>query len=220
MPQLPPCTDGTAYASLMVSHPKEAGGNTFMTRGAVAQPRQLLMLLILMRSLRFHERVCRRPFVLLRGTAVTLPESDQAVLESEGPLAQVEIAPIKLGVPPFDKLHAWNLSSRVYKRILVVDADAMMLGPVEELFLEGTAVDLNHLQQPQGGALGAANVRVAKSSAANGRTDGALLTMAHHGYDKAQEQCSIPLERRGVGGFYVMSPNRRKRISEDVPSLS
>ena len=32
--------------------------------------------------------------------------------------------------------------------------------------------------------------------------------MAHHGYDKAQEACKIPLDRRGVGGFYVMSPNR------------
>ena len=175
---LPACTDGTAYASLMVAHPKEAGGNTFMTRGAVAQPRQLLMLLILMRSLRYHERVCHRPFVLLRGTGVTLPPADVAALESEGPLTQVEIGPIKLGVPPFDKLHAWNLSAHIYRRVLVIDADAMMLGPVEELFSPQTAVALNRQQQQhsQGGSSGA-GVSVA-------RADGGLLTMAHHGYDK------------------------------------
>ena len=41
--------------------------NTYMTRGAVAAGRQVLMLLILLRSLRDHERICRRPFVLLKG---------------------------------------------------------------------------------------------------------------------------------------------------------
>ena len=29
---LPPCTDGSAYASLLTSHPKEYGGNTYMTQ--------------------------------------------------------------------------------------------------------------------------------------------------------------------------------------------
>ena len=188
----------------MVAHPKEAGGNTFMTRGAVAQPRQLLMLLILLRSLRYHERVCRRPFVLLRGTGLALPPADVAALESEGPLTQVEIGPIKLGVPPFDKLHAWNLSAQIYRRVLVIDADAMMLGPVEELFSPQTAVGLNHQQQPQGGGGGGGG---GSPRVDHARADGGLLTMAHHGYDKSQEQCSIPLARRGVGGFYVMSPD-------------
>lgn len=177
-PLLPLCTDGSAYGSLLTSH-GDVGGNTYMTKGSVVLARQVLMLLILLRSLRQHERVCRRPFVLLRGSSVLLPPADLAVLEAAGPFVQHEITPIKLGVPPFDKLHAWNLSSALYSRILVIDADAMLLRPVEELFSM-------------------------RASRAGG---GALLTMAHHGYDKAQDICHIPIESRGVGGFYVMSPN-------------
>jgi hypothetical protein len=180
MPPLPLCTDGSAYASLLTTH-GSIGGNTYMTKGSVVLGRQVLMLLILLRSLRSHERACRRPFVLLRGEAVRLSADDEAVLQAEGEFRQHMITPIKLGVPPFDKLHAWNLSSSSYARILVVDADAMMLRPVEELFAAGAwAV----------------------------RHGGAPLTMAHHGYDKAQEACHIPLDKRGVGGFYVMSPSR------------
>ena len=67
---------------------------------------------------------------------------------------QVEISPVRIGVPPFDKLHAWNLSSHVFSRVLVIDADAMMLTSVEELFAPPRALP--------------------------------ALTMAHHGYDKAQ----------------------------------
>jgi hypothetical protein len=177
---LPACTDGSAYASLITSH-GTAGGNTFMTRGSIAQSRQLLMLLVLVRSMRSNEHACRRPFILLRGSAVSLPAADVAILEREGDFLQREIAPIKLGVPPFDKLHAWNLSSS-YKRILVVDADAMLLQPIDELF-----------DVPQKSARAAAP-----------------LTMAHHGYDKAQDICHIPLERRGVGGFYVMTPSQEE----------
>lgn len=185
MTPLPPCTDGSAYASLLTTHPKEYGGNTYMTKGSVVLGRQVLMLLILLRSLRSHERVCRRPFVLLKGEAVHLPAGDEAVLRAEGAFRQHLITPIKLGVPPFDKLHAWNLSAAIYARILVVDADAMMLGPTEELFDASTW----------------AGARRASRAAPP-------LTMAHHGYDKAQAQCAIPLASRGVGGFYVMSPDR------------
>lgn len=134
MEMLPTCTDGSAYGSLLTSHPKEYGGNTYMTRGAVAAGRQVLMLLILLRSLRHHEHVCRRPFVLLLGEHVVLPPADRHVLEAEGHFHTHVMSPVKLGVPPFDKLHAWNLSTVTYRRVLVVDADAMMLGPVEELF--------------------------------------------------------------------------------------
>ena len=172
---LPPCTDGSAYASLLTSHPAWAGGNTYLTRGSVVLGRQVLMILVLLRSLRHHERVCRRPFILLRGEAVKLPSGDEAVLKAEGLFLQHLMSPIKLGVPPFDKLHAWNLSSTDYRRILVIDGDAMMLRPVERLFKA---------------------------------LPNKPLTMAHHGYDKAQDTCHIPLERRGVGGFYVMTPDR------------
>ena len=49
---LPPCTDGSAYASLLTSHPAWAGGNTYLTRGSVVLGRQVLMILVLLRSLR------------------------------------------------------------------------------------------------------------------------------------------------------------------------
>ena len=193
---LPACTDGTAYASLLTSH-GSAGGNTFLARTS-AHSRQLLLLLTLLRSLRAHERICARPFVLLRGVAVTLPPKDVVLLEAAGGAAgfvQHEIAPIKLGIPPFDKLHAWNLSASRFSRLLVIDADAMMLGPVEELFAPTPNIS---------GAL------LPRERTAAEDTKKPLLMMAHHGYDKAQDKCghgSIPLERRGVGGFYVMVPD-------------
>jgi len=161
---LPACTDGSAYASLLTSH-GDVGGNTYMTKGSVALGRQVLMLLILLRSLRSHEHVCRRPFVLLRGEAVALPPNDEAVLAAEGDFRQHWITPIKLGVPPFDKLHAWNLSL-AYTRLLVVDADAMMLRPVEELFKPRDANRWSRTRAP--------------------------LTMAHHGYDKVCRHAYLP----------------------------
>ena len=73
----------------------------------------------------------KRPFVLLRGVSVSVPDADLRVLEAavggKKYFVQQEIGPIKIGVPPFDKINAWNLSTAAYRRILVVDADAMLL---------------------------------------------------------------------------------------------
>ena len=119
------CAD-EAYASLLSVHSSHVGTRTFLAdpghahhgakqkaaakldpsfylgRDGDLRTRQVQLLLTLVRSLRRVER-CRRDFVLMLGTAVTLSAAHRAALEGEGvsfhastcPNAVLPIAPVR-----------------------------------------------------------------------------------------------------------------------------
>ena len=126
----------TAYVSLLTVH-RSTFKTTFLAEqlqhadhaGAVQQ--QLELLLVLVRSIRRVE-VCRRDFVVMLGTdGPALSTTWRATLAAEG-VSFYPIAPLILGSPASDKLHAWTLKR--YARCVVLDADVLVLRPIDELF--------------------------------------------------------------------------------------
>ena len=150
------CADGTAYASLLSAHDGQlVGAKTFLAdpahKGSLALhkymssanggnirarhedklSRQVQLLLVLVRSLRRVESACRRDFVLLLGSSVILTADQRGALEAEGVLFR-STPPTFLGVPTADKLDVWRLTQ--YRRVVVFDADVMVLRPIDDLF--------------------------------------------------------------------------------------
>ena len=145
-PSMLPC-DGEAYASLLTEHTRGAD-STFLSRAsnekkALMRHQLLELVLVLVRSLRRVEAVrCRRDFVLLLGDGFPLDGASDTRgrpswprmrprLEAEGVKLR-RVAPLVAGVPSADKLAAFNLTQ--YLRILVLDADVMVLRSLEPLF--------------------------------------------------------------------------------------
>lgn len=141
-PSAAPCTDRTAYVSLMTSHSQTVGQTTQMARNnslfgtsmAARHAKQVQMLVALVRSLRSVE-LCRRDFVVLLGTQVPLSTEHQVTLQREGMLLHAA-PPLIPGVPTADKLHVWTLTN--YTQCVVLDADLMFLKPIDDVF-GGTA---------------------------------------------------------------------------------
>jgi len=92
--------------------------------------RQVQMLVALVRSLRRVE-LCHRDFVVLLGTQVPLSTEHQHTLLDVGVLLRA-IPPIIPGVPTADKLHVWTMTN--YSQCVVLDADLMVLKPIDGLF--------------------------------------------------------------------------------------
>lgn len=134
------CVDGTtAYVSLLTMHrgnatstfiAKHTGGRRTASRLDSTLHMQAKLVLVLVRSLRWTER-CRRDFVLLLGGGVALRDKDRSDLEAEGTRFVTMPAPVVRGVPSMDKLHALHLTS--YSRLLVLDADIMVLQSLDSL---------------------------------------------------------------------------------------
>ena len=136
------CTDSSAYVSLLTVHENKAGEwKTFLAKHAKSGLiTQVKLLRSLLRSLRRVE-LCRRDFVLLLGTAVQLPPAAEETLRGEGVIFH-RVPPLKQGVPTLDKLHAWRLVS--YSALLFIDADAMALQPLDQLFADQELVIAAH----------------------------------------------------------------------------
>ena len=75
--------------------------------------------------------MCRRDFVLLVGTAVTLGDALTARLHAAG-VVMISVPPVRFGRPTLDKLHAWNLTA--YAKLLVIDSDAVALQSLDAVF--------------------------------------------------------------------------------------
>ena len=126
-PEVPRCTDKTAYVTLMASHQSTVGPSTFLAKnGSFAtveakHARQVQLIVALVRSLRDVE-LCRRDFVLLLGTQVPLSTVHLDALKQEGVLLH-PTPPLIPGVPTADKLQAWKLTE--YTQCLVLDVDAV-----------------------------------------------------------------------------------------------
>lgn len=150
-PALPPCGDGTAYASLLTEH--LAGSNSTYTAKHGSLKAQLSLLIVLVRSVRRWERRCRRDFVLLLGSDVHIPETAWSAFADEGVITH-STPPLFPGVPSADKLEAWRLTQ--YRKIAVLDSDLMALGPLDELFeRDGNLTIANHVYDlAQGPACG------------------------------------------------------------------
>lgn len=143
-PLLPHCTDRTAYVTLWSAaapDPKKDPKSTFMRtmfqRDATSLPehcllRQVQMVLVLLRSIRRAERVCQRDFILMLGAHVQIPFDERGVLEREG-VRFVTVRPLMPGVPTADKLWAWSVLSN-YSQCLLMDADVMVLQPLDDIF--------------------------------------------------------------------------------------
>jgi hypothetical protein len=168
---LPRCRDKTAYVSLWSGHATGNGAktaraeqptigtkgaktkSTFMRamfrRDTTAYPEHALyrpaqLVLVLLRSLRRAEHRCRRDFVLLLGTQADVPVLERSVLALEGVIFRV-VPPLLAGVPTADKLWAWSVFAN-YSQCLVIDADVMVLQPVDDAF--GRAAELTVAHHP------------------------------------------------------------------------
>ena len=190
-----PCTDGSAYVSLLSIH--DSGTLSTQLAGMVARGRlkaklsgaagqtrydpvqvQLRLILVLVRSLRRVE-LCRRDFVLI-GTHPHLDTQWRTRLQREG-VQFMSTSPIVLGNPSTDKLHAWRLSR--YKKVLVVDSDVMALRPLDDVF--------SHAPE---------------------------FVAAHHASDFAQSRCGLPVERRMIGALFALKPSAA-RFSQLVSAV-
>ena len=138
------CADRTAYASLVTMHGK--GNSTrFAKFGLQISTMVMRMIRVLVHSIRRVERGCRRDFVLLVGDRVKLPEHHLEGLQRDGVKLKV-VPPIRLGVPSMDKLHAWTLTE--YSNVLYIDADSLVLRPLDELFTSFATPGLVIAQHP------------------------------------------------------------------------
>ena len=172
--------NGTAYATLFTEHGTNASTSLARNKYEERHSHQLQLIRVLLRSLRVHED-CRRHFVLLLGSHVNLRPSLQDQLdamrrEDVAGFVVHRIAPLVRGVPTADRLHAWQLTQ--YSRVLFMDADMLVLRPLDPLFAPNDAT----------------------GAPAN-------FTIAHHAYDLVQAQCNVPLLRRGVCAFYAFEPS-------------
>ena len=141
--------DGTAYVSLLTMH-RSANttlGSTFIakhmgggTHHDASTHMQAKLVLVLLRSIRRVER-CRREFIVLLGTEVELRPSDRLALKRAGATFRT-VAPLRPGVPSMDKLHAWKLTS--YSKLLIVDADVLVLQPLDALFDSADELTIAH----------------------------------------------------------------------------
>ena len=149
------CTEGTAYATVVSYHDRPTGpctgaltsrclptfgaavGTTVLHKTHSMVP-QLQLATVLVRSLRRVER-CHRDFVLMLGGEASryIERSESAtsqlrsLQERDGVTTRV-VAAIVRGVPSLDKLHAWRLTN--YSRVLVLDADTLVLRSLDYLF--------------------------------------------------------------------------------------
>jgi len=104
--------------------------------------RQAQLVLVLKRSLRRAERVCRRDFVLLLGSQVEVPELERALLEHEGVRIHT-VPPLLQGVPTADKLWAWSVL-REYSQCVLIDSDVMVLRSIDDIFGRPEEVTIAH----------------------------------------------------------------------------
>ena len=151
----------TLQKTTIAKHARRRGGRLDQ---AAAVHMQVKLLDVLVRSIRVNEHECRRDFVLLLGTTVPMRASDNTTLVRLGVLVRrvavrqpsrpvdpgrllllglaLALPPhkrclgppqaLREGVPAIDRLHAWMLTE--YRRVLVVDTDAMVLRPLDALF--------------------------------------------------------------------------------------
>jgi hypothetical protein len=185
---LPPCTDGSAYASVLVT---SKWGNTYISkvgssdRGGVAASvddqlgLQASLLVTLIFSIRYHERSCRRPYVLLAGSNVSIPPNLQRRLNHLS-VSVWRIETLSERVPSLNKLYAFLLTG--LRKVLVIDSDALVLKPLDHLFDEA-----------RGGPLDA--------------TRPERISMAHHAYDTEQAVCGMKIGGRVNGGLVLLRPN-------------
>ena len=179
---LEPCRDRTAYAALLTTHAttnstqiaKHARRRGGRLDQVAAVHMQVKLLDVLVRSIRVNEQVCRRDFVLLLGTTVPMRASDNITLVRLGVLVR-RVVNLHEGVPAIDRLHVWTLTE--YRRVLVIDADAMILRPLDALFQVGS-------HEP-----------------------GTFTVMANHPYDFKQAACARSVSQRAIGALMVLSPS-------------
>jgi hypothetical protein len=139
---LPRCDVRTAYVGLLTIHDSDLN-TTFLAselaRSARSNPdaarshirKQLQLLLVLVRSVRLIE-TCRRDFVIMLGTdGPVLGTAWRVAFEREQVIFQ-NVAPLVLGSPASDKLHAWQMSQ--YRKLVVLDSDVLVLRSIEDLF--------------------------------------------------------------------------------------
>ena len=194
----------TLQKTTIAKHARRRGGRLDQ---AAAVHMQVKLLDVLVRSIRVNEHECRRDFVLLLGTTVPMRASDNTTLVRLGVLVRRvavrqpsrPVAPGLLlllglalvlpphkrclgppqalheGVPAIDKLHAWMLTE--YRRVLVVDTDAMVLRPLDALF------------------------RV------ESHEPNTVTVMANHPYDLKQAACARPVSQRAIGALFVLTPS-------------
>ena len=160
-----PCEARTAYATLLTQHDFSLSRNresTALSRPELASIR-LQFVQLLLYSIRRVE-TCRRDFVLLLGSNVTLPSDSEASFLRNGVRVH-RVTPIVPGVPAADKLHAWRLLQH-YTRVVLVDSDVLVLRPLDDLF--ATSEDLTIAHHPydlvQGASCGVMRSRRAVSA--------------------------------------------------------
>ena len=146
---VPRCAFPTAYLTLLTLHSSSAdprrAGSYLSKQGAEGLARQLDSIMVLAASLRAVE-LCRRDFVLLLGTAFHLPAVHAARLQQIEGLVIHRVPPVRLGRATLDKMHAWNLTQ--YRRVLVIDSDAMALQPLDAVFDGGEGTMGGHTHEP------------------------------------------------------------------------
>ena len=182
--KLAPCDDGTAYATLLTMH--TATNSTQISKHArrsdgridrsASVAMQIKLIDVLVRSVRATERRCRRDFVLLLGMAVSISPTQQAILTRLDGLFTRRVAALREGVPAIDRLHAWTLTK--YRRVVSIDADAMVLRPMDALF---------------------------DSDGSPGNES--KLMMANHPYDIKQAACGRAIGDRVIGALAVLTPS-------------
>ena len=143
----PPCTDRTAYVTVMTAHNQTVGPSTYLggKKGGSVSARhsqQVQLVIVLARSLRSVE-TCRRDFIVLLGTQSPLSDHHRRLLLNEG-LILVPTPPIIPGVPTADKLHAWRLTN--YTQCAILDVDQIALRPIDDAF--GTFSELTIAHHP------------------------------------------------------------------------
>ena len=107
-----------------------ARNSSFSSSVDARHEKQVKLLTVLLRSLRNVE-LCRRDFVVLLGTQLHLSRRNQNLLKREGFILQ-PAPPVIPGVPTADKLLVWKLTQ--YTQVAVLDADLMVVQPIDELF--------------------------------------------------------------------------------------
>ena len=183
---LAPC-DGTAYATLLTMHTatnstqisKHARRSNGRVDRSASVAMQIKLINVLVRSVRATERRCRRDFVLLLGKAVSISPTQQAILTRLDGFYTRRVAALREGVPAIDRLHAWTLTE--YSRIVSIDADAMILRPMDALFGD-----------PDAGSWGGNESK---------------LMMANHPYDIKQAACGRAIGDRVIGALAVLTPS-------------
>ena len=139
LPTLPAC-DREGYVALFTKHHNvithnSTSGKAWVTFGQkMGEDMQHLQLRVLLRSLRRHENMCRRDFILLLGTSLLLPRDTEDGLLADGAAGGgrtviVRVPPIRVGVPTLDKLHAWALTN--YTSLAFIDSDVMAVAPLD-----------------------------------------------------------------------------------------